>query len=339
MANSTIQQFNKINNTPITPPLPHPIIPSPSGEGAGGEVSNLIVIVGPTAVGKTVLSIALAKAFECPIISADSRQFFKEMSIGTAKPTEEEMLGVPHYFINSHSITEDYNVGKYETDVISLLEKLFRINKKAILVGGSGLYIDAVCKGFDELPEADEELRNKINSLLNNEGIEGLQKLLKELDIKYYNKVDLQNPQRLSRALEICLTTGKPYSELRKGESKKRNFNIIKIGINTSRELLYNRINQRVDEMMKVGLLNEVKSLQAYKHLNALQTVGYKELFYYLENNSDLKSAVDLIKQNTRRFSKRQMTWFNKDKEIKWFEPNHEEEIMAYIKLHSYTDH
>jgi tRNA dimethylallyltransferase len=292
---------------------------------------NLIVIVGPTAVGKTAMSIAIAKAFDCPVVSADSRQFFKEMNIGTAKPTETEIEGVTHYFINSHSITDDFNVGKYETEAIALLEKLFQTNEKVILVGGSGLYIDAVCKGFDELPEADDEIRNKINSLLKTDGIEGLQKLLKELDISYYNKVDLQNPQRVSRALEVCLTTGKPYSELRKGKVKKRNFNIIKVGINTSRELLYDRINKRVDEMMKDGLLNEVKSLQDHKHLNALQTVGYKELFDHLENNLDLNSAIELIKQNSRRFAKRQLTWFHRDEEIKWFEPNQSEEILMYI--------
>ncbi|MES2593257.1 MAG: tRNA (adenosine(37)-N6)-dimethylallyltransferase MiaA [Bacteroidota bacterium] len=294
---------------------------------------NLIVIAGPTAIGKTALSIAIAKNYNCPVISADSRQFFKEMSIGTAKPTFEEMQGVPHYFVDSHTVTEDYNVGKYETEVISLLEKLFQTHDKVILVGGSGLYIDAVCKGFDELPEADAEVRTKINSLLETDGIEGLQNLLKELDIDYYNKVDLQNPQRLSRALEVCLTTGMPYSTLRKGTSKKRNFNCIKIGLNTSREVLYKQINQRVDTMMTLGLLNEVKSLQPYKNANALQTVGYKELFDVLENKIDLKTAVELIKQNTRRFAKRQLTWFRRDEEMKWFEPDQLNEIITYINL------
>lgn len=294
-------------------------------------LKNLILIAGPTGVGKTALSIAIAKIYQCPIISADSRQFFKEMNIGTAKPTIDEMQGITHYFINSHSITDDYNVGKYETEAIALLEKLFQTNEKLILVGGSGLYIDAVCKGFDDLPEADEEIRNKINLILKTKGIEGLQKLLKELDINYYNKVDLQNPQRLCRALEVCLTSGKTYSEFRKGKEKKRNFKPIKIGINTSREMLYNRINQRVDEMMAKGLLKEVQSLISYKHLNALQTVGYKELFDHLEINSDLKFAIELIKQNTRKYAKRQLTWFNRDKEIKWFEPDNIEEIMSYI--------
>lgn len=293
----------------------------------------LIVIAGPTAIGKTALSIAIAKNYNCPVISADSRQFYKEMSIGTAKPTSEEMKGVTHYFIDSHTITEDYNVGKYETEVISLLEKLFQSNDKVILVGGSGLYIDAVCKGFDVLPEADAEVRGKINLLLEKEGIKGLQNLLKKLDIDYYNKIDLQNPQRLSRALEVCLTTGMPYSILRKGTNKKRNFNCIKIGLNTSREVLYNRINLRVDAMMANGLLNEVKSLQSYKNANALQTVGYKELFDLLDNKTDLNTAVELIKQNTRRFAKRQLTWFRRDEEMKWFEPDQLKQIITFINF------
>ncbi len=293
---------------------------------------KLIVIVGPTAIGKTALSIALAKTYNCPVVSADSRQFFKEMNIGNAKPTNVKMLGIPHYFINSHHITDDYNVGKYETEAIALLEKLFQNNEKIILVGGSGLYINAVCKGFDELPEADLQIRNKINILFQTKGIEGVQALLKELDIDYDNKVDLQNPQRISRALEVCLTTDLPYSAFRKGKIKKRNFTSIKIGLNMSRKVLYERINQRVDEMMLNGLLEEVKSLQKHKHLNALQTVGYKELFAHLENKIDLPSAIELIKQNTRRFAKRQLTWFNKDKEIKWFEPDKVKEIIDYLK-------
>jgi tRNA dimethylallyltransferase len=295
------------------------------------STKSLIVIAGPTAIGKTALSIAVAKELQCAIISADSRQFFKEMSIGTAKPTPYEMENVPHYFIDSHSVTEDYNVGKYETDVIALLENLFQTSDVAILVGGSGLYIDAVCRGFDNLPEADSEIRNKIKLIHDQEGIERLQKLLKELDIDYYNKVDLQNPQRLSRALEVCLATGKPYSTLREGKTKKRNFNIIKIGLTTSREVLYERINKRVDTMMEAGLLDEVKSLQAYKQLNALQTVGYKELFDHLENKTDLTTAVDLIKQNTRKFAKRQLTWFRRDAEIKWFEPDELINITNFI--------
>lgn len=297
------------------------------------HIKSLIVIAGPTAIGKTALSIAIANRLNCPIISADSRQFFKEMSIGTAKPTQEEMQGVAHYFIDSHSITEEYNVGKFETDVLALLEKLFKTNDQVILVGGSGLYIDAVCKGFDKLPEAEPEIRERINELYKSKGIEGLQTLLKELDPVYYNKVDLNNRQRLSRALEVCMTTDKPYSELRKGKTTTRNFNIIKIGLNTSRETLYARINTRVDDMMKNGLLEEVRSLLPSKNLNALQTVGYKELFSYLEGETDLTTAVELIKQNTRRFAKRQLTWFRKDEEMKWFEPSEVDNIMEYIKV------
>jgi len=296
----------------------------------------LIVIVGPTAIGKTALSIAIAKALNTSIISADSRQFFKEMSIGTAKPSLEEMQHIPHYFIDSHSITDEYNVGKYETEAIELIEHLFKTNNTLILTGGSGLYIDAICKGFDELPEADAEVRNKIDLLLKSEGIEGLQKLLQELDPVYYAKVDLQNPQRISRALEVCLTTGSPYSNLRLGTIKKRNFNSIKIGLNTSREVLYQRINQRVDEMIKNGLLEEVQQLQPYKHLNALQTVGYKELFDYLNNTTSLQEAIELIKQNSRRFAKRQLTWFRRDTETKWFEPTETEGILEYIKTQTH---
>ncbi|MBA3706978.1 MAG: tRNA (adenosine(37)-N6)-dimethylallyltransferase MiaA [Bacteroidetes bacterium] len=293
---------------------------------------TLIVIVGPTAIGKTSLSVFIAKELNTSIISADSRQFFKEMSIGTAKPNAKELKTVTHHFINSHSITEDYNVGKYEVGAIALMGKLFLTNNNLILVGGSGLYIDAICKGFDELPEADMKVRNEINSLLTSKGIAALQELLQKLDPVYYNKVDLQNPQRLSRALEVCLTTGKAYSTLREGKNKKRNFNIIKIGLNTAREKLYDRINLRVDEMMLNGLLAETKQLQIYKHLNALQTVGYKELFDYFEGKTTLESAVELIKQNTRKFAKRQLTWFKKDPEIKWFDPIDREEIVDYIK-------
>jgi tRNA dimethylallyltransferase len=292
---------------------------------------HLIVIAGPTAIGKTALSIALAKKLNCSILSADSRQFFKEMHIGTAKPSIEEMQGVTHYFIDSHSITEEYNVGKYETEAIALLEKLFETNDKVILVGGSGLYIDAICKGFDELPEANPEIRNKIKELQETKGLQGLQELLKELDPVYYNKVDLQNPQRMSRALEVCLSTGKTYSGMREGKTKKRNFSIIKIGLNTSREVLYERINQRVDKMIVDGLLNEVEKIQQYQHLNALQTVGYKELFDYLEKKTDLQTAIDLIKQNTRKFAKRQLTWFRRDEQIKWFEPAELDNMLEYI--------
>jgi tRNA dimethylallyltransferase len=310
---------------------------------------TLIVIAGPTAIGKTSLSIRLAKHFSCPVISADSRQFFKEMRIGTAKPSVEEMQGVVHYFIDSHSISDQYNVGKFEKDAIQLLDELFKTHEILILVGGSGLYTDAVCNGFDELPEADETIRTNLQVLLETEGIEGLQQLLKKLDPVYYSQVDIQNPQRIGRALEVCLITGKPYSDFRKDKIKARDFHCIKIGLNTARAVLYDRINLRVDLMMKEGLLEEVKSLEKYKHLNALQTVGYKELFDCLpelEANKEhpllhqqiLEKATDLIKQNTRRFAKRQLTWFRRDEQLKWFEPQDTAAILTYIEENRITN-
>jgi tRNA dimethylallyltransferase len=292
---------------------------------------KLFVIVGPTAVGKTALSIQLAKAFDTEILSADSRQFFKEMSIGTAKPTATEMGNIKHHFIDSHSISEEYNVGKFETEAIQVLNTLFETKDYAILVGGSGLYIDAVCNGLDELPEASAEIRQQLKSLYEQKGIIALQEQLKVLDLLYYNQVDLNNPQRLMRALEVCMSTGKTYSEQRAGKTKARNFTTIKIGLNTSREELYNRINARVDEMINQGLLDEVKSLVSYQNKNALQTVGYKELFDYLENKTSLEQAIELIKQHTRNFAKRQLTWFKRDEQIQWFEPNEFEKIKQYI--------
>lgn len=304
---------------------------------------TLVVIAGPTAIGKTSLSITLARHYACPVISADSRQFFKEISIGTAKPSIEEMQGVKHYFIDSHSIAENYNVGKFEKEALELLNELFKTHELVIMVGGSGLYIDAVCNGFDELPEANEEIRNKINTLMDKEGIAGLQNLLQQLDPVYFDQVDQHNPQRLSRALEVCLISGKTYSGFRKETAKKRNFQILKIGLNLSREILYQRINNRVDQMMKDGLLAEVQRVEMHKHLNALQTVGYKELFDYLStirsteqdagsHHQLLIKAIELIKQNTRRFAKRQLTWFRRDEQMKWFEPHETTSILTYIE-------
>lgn len=301
---------------------------------------TLVVIAGPTAIGKTALSIALAKHYSCPIISADSRQFFKEIHIGTAKPSIEEMQGVAHYFIGSHSIFDNYNVGKFEKEALEILGELFKKNDLVILVGGSGLYIDAICNGFDELPEADENVRKKINELMHKDGIQGLQQLLKQLDPVYFEQVDKQNPQRLSRALEVCLVSGKTYSGFRTETVKKRDFQSLKIGLTLPREVLYQRINNRVDQMMQDGLLNEVRHIQKHKHLNALQTVGYKELFDYLNTvgNADpsdtqqLSKAIELIKQNTRRFAKRQLTWFRRDEEMKWFEPHELTSILTYIE-------
>lgn len=292
----------------------------------------LIVVVGPTAIGKTALSIAIATHFNTEIFSADSRQFFKEMNIGTAKPTVEELTSVPHHFINSHSITEPINVGTYEKIAVGAIHKAFEHQKVLVLTGGSGLYVDAVCKGFDELPEANYAIRDKLDTIYRNQGIEGLQQLLLEKDPEHFKLADKFNPQRLMRALEVCFITNSTYTSYRKGQEKVRAFTCIKIGLTTERNTLYNQINKRVDQMMAQGLVAEVQQLLPYKQLNALQTVGYKELFDYFDNKTDLITAVESIKQNTRRFAKRQLTWFRKDLAINWFEPSQLKEIIRYIE-------
>jgi tRNA dimethylallyltransferase len=279
---------------------------------------TLIVVAGPTAIGKTTAAIELAKHYKTVILSADSRQFYREMSIGTAKPTEEELAAAKHYFINSHSISETFNVGDYEKESLKLLEELFRTHDKVILVGGSGLFVKAVCEGFDEFPDTEPAIRENLNAAFNDKGIIPLQEKLKLADPDYYNEVDLNNPQRVIRALEVFEATGKPFSSYRKSNINKRAFNIIKFGLNMDRNDLYERINQRVDNMIGGGLVEEVKSLLPYCHLNALNTVGYSELFDYFDGKIDLQTAIGLIKQNTRRFAKRQMTWFRKDKDIIW---------------------
>ncbi|MES2567732.1 MAG: tRNA (adenosine(37)-N6)-dimethylallyltransferase MiaA [Bacteroidota bacterium] len=294
---------------------------------------NLIVIAGPTAVGKTALSIELAKYYQCPVISADSRQFYKEMSIGTAKPKPEEMQGVSHYFINNISIHDAYNVGQFERDAIVCIEELFKNHETLILVGGSGLYINAVLNGVDEFEEIPALIREQIIKDYDEKGLTYLQEEIKEKDPLYYSQVDLNNPQRIMRALEVCRYTQKPYSGFRKKEKKERTFEAIKILINTDRETLYSRINKRVDMMMEEGLLEEAKSLYSYKHLNALNTVGYKELFDYFEGKTTLEEAVNLIKQNTRRYAKRQLTWFNHQGEFESFEPTEVEKLKAYLDL------
>ena len=300
---------------------------------------TLIVILGPTAIGKTSLSIDIAKEFDTEIISADSRQFFREMNIGTAKPSEQQLKQVKHHFINSLSIKDEYNVGEFEKDALKILQRIFsspngggREGATAVMVGGSGLYINAVCNGFDDVPSSDKKVRENIMEMYKKEGLEYLRNTLKKLDKEHYSIVDLSNPHRMIRAIEVCMVTGKKYSELRKGTKEKRNFSIVKIGLDMEREKLYERINTRVDEMMNEGLLNEVKSLLKSKELNSLNTVGYKELFEHLEGKYDLTRAVELIKQNTRNFAKRQLTWFRKDKEIKWFEPSEKEKITALVK-------
>ena len=294
---------------------------------------NLIIIAGPTAVGKTALSIELAKFYNCPVISADSRQFYKEMSIGTAKPTAEEIQDVPHYFINNISIHDVYNVGQFEREAIELIESLFKTNEYLILVGGSGLYINAILNGVDEFEEIPAYIREQLIKDYEEKGITHLQEELKLKDEVYYNQVDLNNPQRIMRALEVCIHTQKPYSSFRTKEKKQRSFNTINILINTEREVLYARINKRVDIMMQNGLLEEVKGLYPFKHLNALNTVGYKELFDFIDGKYSLEDAVNLIKQNSRRYAKRQLTWFNHQGEFETFEPTELEKIKAYLDI------
>jgi len=295
------------------------------------NTKTLIVVLGPTAIGKTSLSIQLAKQYNTEIVSADSRQFYKELLIGAAPPSVKELSEVKHHFIQHLSVSEDYNVGKFEKDAILKIEELFRKNDKIIMTGGSGLYIDAICKGFDKMPEIPSEIREKVISLYKKNGIEFLQEELKEKDSIYFNEVDTKNPQRLMRALEIIYSTNKTFSSFRKKEKKKRSFNIVKIGLEIDRELLYNRINNRVDIMMENGLEKEVKSLIPYQNKNALQTVGYKELFEYFDGNCSLEQSTEMIKQNTRRFAKRQITWFKKDSSIKYFSPESLNEIIKFI--------
>jgi tRNA dimethylallyltransferase len=294
---------------------------------------TLIVVVGPTAIGKTALAIALAKHFQTEIISADSRQFFTEMSIGTAKPSEEELAAAPHHFINSHSVTQLFSTGDFEIQALALMEKLFAKHDVLVMVGGSGLYINAICNGLDDMPEIDLNIREQLNQQFVDEGIEPIRKQLAELDPEYFSKVDQSNPQRMIRGLEVVLSTGQKLSSFLTSNKKERPFNIIKVGLNTDREKLYNQINHRVDVMIENGLVEEVKSLEAYKNLNALKTVGYSEIFDYLDGKTDLATAIDKIKQNTRRFAKRQLTWFRKDTETTWFEPAQDEEVIAFVKI------
>jgi tRNA dimethylallyltransferase len=286
----------------------------------------LITIIGPTAIGKTSLSIALAQHFGCEIISCDSRQFFKEMAIGTAVPSEDELAAAPHHFIQNKSIFENYSVGDFEKEALAKLDDLFQKNNIQIMVGGSGLYVDAVLKGFDEFPDIDESVRTEINSKFEALGIEFLQEKLQELDSDYYKKLEtenpqtLQNPQRMKRFVEVCIGSGLPYSSFIGKRKNERNFTPIIIGLEADREIMYNRINQRVDIMLEQGLLHEVENLFPHKELNALQTVGYRELFDFFEDKTTFEFAIEQIKQNTRRFAKRQMTWFKRTENAIWFD-------------------
>lgn len=282
--------------------------------------NTLITIVGATAIGKTALSIKLAQHFNCEIISCDSRQFYKEMTIGTAVPDTEELAAAPHHFIQNRSVFDDYNVGQFEKDALSTLDTLFKKNPIQIMVGGSGLYVDAVINGLDYFPDVDAEIRKNLTTQLEEKGITYLQAQLKELDIEAYNTIAIDNPHRLTRALEICIGTGNTYSSYKNKPKQPRNFNVIKIGLTADREIMYDRINKRVDIMMQAGLLKEAESLYTHKHLNALQTVGYRELFSHFDGEFSLEFAIEEIKKNTRRFAKRQGTWFRKDKNILWFD-------------------
>ncbi len=292
---------------------------------------TLIVLLGPTGVGKTNISLKLAEYFGCGIVSSDSRQFFHELKIGTAAPTDNQLKRVKHFFIGSHSIFDDYSAGQYEQDAIELLENLFENQEVNMLVGGSMMYIDAVCNGMDDIPTVDAETRTFWQKQYADFGLEYIQNELKRLDPKHYEEVDLQNSKRVLHALEICSITGNPYSDIRTGIRKERPFKILKIGLNRLREELYERINRRVDEMMAEGLLQEAEQYYQYRQLNTLNTVGYKELYEYMDGNWTLEFAVNMIKQDSRRYAKRQMTWFNRDKEIHWFHPENEKEIIEFV--------
>ncbi|MBR5325292.1 MAG: tRNA (adenosine(37)-N6)-dimethylallyltransferase MiaA [Prevotella sp.] len=292
---------------------------------------TLIVITGPTAVGKTALCLDIAKHFDIPIINADSRQIFRELKIGTARPTEEQMQEVKHYFVGMLGLEDYYSASLFEQQVLELLDQQFQTHDYALMAGGSMMYIDAVCDGIDDIPTIDDATRDLMKKRLAEEGLEKLCEELKILDPEYYDIVDRQNPRRVVHALEICTMTGKTYTSFRKREKRERPFRIIKIGLNRPREELYERINRRVDQMMADGLLDEVRNLYPQRSLNALNTVGYKELFDYLDGRWSLEEAVERIKGNTRRYARKQLTWYKKDEQIRWFHPDDKETIINYI--------
>ena len=293
---------------------------------------RLIVIVGPTGSGKTDLSIGVAEYFGAPIISTDSRQFYRGMAIGTAQPSREQMARVEHHLVDCLDVSEEFNCGAYERVALERLAELFEKHDTVVAVGGSGLYIKALCEGMDDLPDAEPALREELLKRLETEGLEPLVEQLRELDEVYYNEVDRCNPQRVLRAVEVCLTTGQPYSSFRKGGAKKRDFEIVKVGVDYPREELYDRINRRVDMMMADGLEAEARTMLPHRHLNALQTVGFSELFDYFDGTISKEEAVELIKRNSRRYAKRQMTWFRRDKEIQWFTKPKVDEVVAYLE-------
>lgn len=296
---------------------------------------TLVVLLGPTGVGKTELSLQIAEYFDTSIISSDSRQLYADLKIGTAAPTPQQLARVEHHFIGTLQLTDYYSAAQYETDVIQLLEKLFTGKELVVMTGGSMMYVDAVCKGIDDIPTVDEETREMLKERFEKEGLDVLCSELKLLDPEYYKIVDLKNPKRVIHALEICYMTGKTYTSFRTRSAKERPFNILKIGLTRDREELYSRINQRVDMMIEEGLIEEVKRVYLYKHLNSLNTVGYKEIFKYLDREWELPFAIEKIKQNSRIYSRKQMTWFRRDNEIKWFHPDEGGEIISYIKDNS----
>ena len=295
------------------------------------SAKTLIVITGPTAVGKTALCLDIAQHFGIPIINADSRQIYKELKIGTASPTIEQMRRVPHYFVGSLSLHDYYSASLFEQQVLEILQREFEHSDYALLTGGSMMYIDAVCNGIDDIPTVDDETRETLKRRLADEGLEALVEELRQLAPEYYEIVDKQNPRRVVHGLEICLMTGKTYTSFRKREKKERPFRIVKIGLNRDREELYNRINQRVDQMMTDGLLDEAQRLYPMRHMNALNTVGYKEMFDYIDGTWTLEEAVERIKGNTRRYARKQLTWYKKDEQIRWFHPDEIEQIYSYI--------
>ena len=292
---------------------------------------TLIVLIGPTGVGKTELSLSIAEHFNTCIVSSDSRQLYADLKIGTAAPTPEQLARVKHHFVGTLQLTDYYSAAQYEAEVMSKLEELFQKNDVVVLTGGSMMYVDAICKGIDDIPTVDKDTRELMMQKYEMEGLEKLCAELKLLDPEYYQIVDLKNPKRVIHALEICYMTGKTYTSFRTQSTKKRPFRIIKIGLTREREELYDRINRRVDEMMKDGLLEEARSVYAYKHLNSLNTVGYKEMFQYMDGEWTLDFAIEKIKQNSRIYSRKQMTWFKRDKDITWFHPDQQTEIMNHI--------
>jgi len=292
----------------------------------------LIVLLGPTGVGKTDVSIDIGRNFNCEIISADSRQFFREMRIGTAVPEDLQLSTIKHHFIRFLSVQDYYSSSLFERDVIELLPNLFSKNNKVLMCGGSGMYIDAVCDGIDDIPDVDPSVREKYIEKYREEGIEGLRVILKLLDPEHYAKVDLKNYKRIIRALEICETAGRPYSDFLKKQKRERDFSIIKIGLERTREDLYERINSRVDTMINMGLENEAKQLYSFRNLNAMNSVGYREFFDFFDGKISKEKAIELIKRNSRRYAKRQMTWWAKDKDIKWFHPDNIQDIIKFIE-------